>query len=116
MTTLRDEFEALMPEPVGYVPFPGEFYPPDELDAEVKDDPFTTRVYSHAQMRAMFDAATERAAKLVEALRDSHCKSTQQSPNEENWCEPDDVTCELVVAWNDAIAAIRARDEGVSNV
>lgn len=63
--TTTEAFEALMPEPFGYVPFPGEFYPPDQLDAEVKDDPFTTRVYSAAQMRAMFDAATERAAKQV---------------------------------------------------
>jgi hypothetical protein len=43
--TTTEAFAALMPEPFGYVPFPGEFYPPDELDAEVKDDPFTTRVY-----------------------------------------------------------------------
>lgn len=99
--TTTEAFEALMPEPVGYVPFPGEFYPPDELDAEVKNDPFTTRVYSHAQMRAMFDAATERAAKLCEDLEDGH----DLVKNER-----------AAVACEQCAAAIRARDEGVSNV
>lgn len=94
-----EAFAALMPEPVGYIPFPGEFYPPDQLDAEVKDDPFTTRVYSHAQMRAMFDAATERAAKLCE---------------EEVVEELTDGDLAYNMATRHCAAAIRARDEGVS--
>lgn len=64
MTPTNEAFETLMPEPHGYVPFPGEFYPAAQLDAEVRNDPLVPRVYSADQMRQMFDAATERAAKL----------------------------------------------------
>lgn len=61
MTTLHPDLEALMPEPFGYVPFAGEFYPPDELDAEVKNDPTVPAVYTATQMREAILAATERA-------------------------------------------------------
>lgn len=66
MTTLHPDLEALMPEPFGYVPFAGEFYPPDELDAEVKNDPTVPAVYTATQMREAILAATERAAAICE--------------------------------------------------
>jgi len=63
-------FEEMMPEPFGHVPFPGEFYKSEELDAEVKADPMVPAVYSRDQLRtamqAVWDAATERAAKVCE--------------------------------------------------
>lgn len=65
---LPPDLEALMPEPFGYVPFAGEFYPPDELDAEVKNDPTVPAVYTATQMREAILAATERAAKKVEEV------------------------------------------------
>lgn len=57
-----------MPEPFGYVPFPGEFYPPDELDAEVKNDPAVPAVFTADQVREAIRGATERAAKLASQL------------------------------------------------
>ncbi|MET3371970.1 hypothetical protein ABIC89_001011 [Variovorax boronicumulans] len=98
--TTTEAFEALMPEPVGYVPFHGEFYPPDELDDEVKDDPSVTRVYSANQMRAMFDAATERAAKLER----EECAKTIEAAG------PKEGSLALVTAG--FAAAIRNRDGG----
>jgi hypothetical protein len=68
MTKLHPDLEALMPEPFGYVPFAGEFYPPDELDAEVKNDPDVPAVYTATQMREAILAATERAAKARQAV------------------------------------------------
>lgn len=65
MTPLPPELEALMPEPFGYVPFAGEFYPPDELDAEVKNDPSVPAVFTADQVRQAMLDATERAAKKV---------------------------------------------------
>jgi hypothetical protein len=50
----------MLPEPFGYVPFPGEFYRPDQLSAEVKNDPFVTRVYSADQMRQAVLEAEQR--------------------------------------------------------
>ncbi|GER21308.1 hypothetical protein [Variovorax boronicumulans] len=97
--TTTEAFETLMPEPFGYVPFPGEFYPPDQLDAEVKDDPFTTRVYTAAQMRAMFDAATERAAKLCESEAVEELTDGDLAYN---------------MATRHCAAAIRAREDGVA--
>jgi hypothetical protein len=58
--------------------------------------------------KAVWDAATERAAKKLEALRDDHCKGTRMAPDKSDWCDPDDGACEFVTAWNDGIAAIRA--------
>lgn len=118
--TTTEAFAALMPQPFDHLyefasPFGGTTLRESASEYNGNRPKRSIALYTAEQMRAMFDAATERAAKQIEALRDSHCKSTQQSPNEENWCEPNDVTCEFVVAWNDAIAAIRARDEGVSN-
>lgn len=60
------DLEALMPEPFGYVPFAGEFYPPDELDAEVKNDPSVPAVFTADQVRQAMLDATERAAKTCE--------------------------------------------------
>lgn len=68
MKTLPADLEALMPKPFGYVPFPGEFYPPDELDAEVKNDPAVPSVFTADQVREAMQAATERAAKLAATL------------------------------------------------
>lgn len=112
MTTLREEFEALMPEPAGYSPFPGEFYPSEQLDAEVKADPFVTRLYTADQVRKAMKAVAERCAVICEALRDDHCKGTRTAPTKADWCQPDDLACEFVVAWNDAAAAIRAQAGG----
>jgi hypothetical protein len=59
--------------------------------------------YTADQMRAYAGLIAEDCAKLVEALRDSHCAGTNGD------CQPTDESCEFVAAWNDAIAAIRAR-------
>jgi hypothetical protein len=79
MTTLQTEFEALMPEPTGFrsryrsEPEMIGHYPWTYADAGRRrrryDRPECEYqdLYTADQMRAMFDAATERAAKLVES-------------------------------------------------
>ena len=57
------------------------------------------------------ERAAERArcALAVEKLRDSHVDGTRSADNPVDWCAADGIDCEFVVAWNDAIAAIRAQ-------
>ena len=50
----------------------------------------------------------ERCAKAVEALRDRHCASTAGE------CQADDNSCDFVVAWNDAVTAIRGPNAEVT--
>lgn len=83
MTALRTEFEALMPELAGfrsrYRSEPGMIghYPWTYADAARRRPKYDRPeheyedLYTADQMRAMFDAATERAAKLADekALR-----------------------------------------------
>lgn len=49
--------------------------------------------------------AMERGISVIQALRDSHCADTQSG---EAVCMPDTITCDFVVAWNDAIEELRA--------
>lgn len=62
MTPTNEAFEALMPEPVATVDADGSlvgYIPPHY------------KLYTADQMRQMFDAATERAAKLCDEQADS---------------------------------------------
>lgn len=73
MTTLQAEFEALMPEPFGKIVNKyGDPHAFAERDVrflgDVQKQPIGTTLYTADQMRAMFDAATERAAKLSATL------------------------------------------------
>lgn len=56
MSTMRDEFEALLPEPAEYACIGG----------------VAQNIYTAEQMRAMFDAATERAAKQCDEQAEFH--------------------------------------------
>jgi hypothetical protein len=80
MTALRTEFEALMPEAAGFrtryrsEPKMIGHYPWTYADAERRHRKYDRPafeyedLYTADQMRAMFDAATERAAKLAADL------------------------------------------------
>lgn len=72
---------VMLPEPFGYVPFPGEFYRPEQLSAEVKNDPFVTRVYSGAQMH---QAILEAEQRLLESMK-FHPQASHISPNYRDW-------------------------------
>lgn len=65
---------------------------------------------------AIRKAERERTIAAITHLRDSHCAGTKLLEDERDWCEPNDLRCELVVAWNDALAAIRALPEEPHNV
>lgn len=58
--------------------------------------------------RAAVLAERERSARVCEKLRDEHCAGTQMVGKVEVACYPDDPSCELVAAWNEAAAAIRS--------
>jgi len=83
MSTIRDEFEALLPEPAfrGLAPHPAWPFPKRDY-------------YTADQMRAMFDAATERAAKLCEKEAETHALIWQGGAS---------------IACDDCAAAIRAK-------
>lgn len=80
MTTSREDFEALMPEPVGYrtryrsEPDMIGHYPWSYADATRRRRKYDRPeheyedLYTADQMRAMYEAATERAAKVVEQV------------------------------------------------
>lgn len=72
MNTINEAFKALMPEPVHIV--------------HTKDETCEITLYTADQMRAMFDAATERAAILceVEAARASFVNNHGASLAAEN--------------------------------
>ena len=103
MTAVPPDLEALMPEPE----FRLRWHSISARYTVSKPDIGDTAVYTATQMREAILAATERAAKVLEALRDDHCKGTRTSPDKHDWCEPDDVACEFVTAWNEGAAAIR---------
>ena len=94
MTTSREDFEALMPEPkyrirsvLGrHIDIKAEGY-----DAR-KDDP----LYTADQMRAMFEAATERAALIAQAHLDGEAAADQ--------CEAD---WNAAMGWDWACQKIR---------
>lgn len=85
--TTTEAFAALMPEPAHVV--------------HTRDEAGEIKLYSTAQMRAMFDAATERAAKLCE-----------NEGGYASWANNDGA----VLATQRCAAAIRAREDGVANV
>lgn len=70
-------------------------------------------VFTADQMRAYAEEAIkqEREACIaaIEAMRNDHCAGTRTAELKSDWCEPDDQCCEFVVAWNEAVTAIRAR-------
>ena len=79
---------------------------------------FADGLFTADQMRAFYAegfaagvaAGKEQAAKNIEHLRDEHCRLVKMSDNKLDWCEPEGGDgCEFVEAWNDAIAAIRAK-------
>lgn len=87
--TTTEAFEALMPEP------------------DHSLDNGTLHFYTAEQMRAMFDAATERAAKLCEELADDLSKQWRAGHKTNSHIEGQSDGA------FDCAAAIRARDEGV---
>jgi hypothetical protein len=107
MTTLPPDLEALMPEPE----FRLKWIEPLAAYRVSKPNIGDADCYTATQMREAILAATERAAKVLEALRDDHCKGTRMSPDKHDWCEPDDVACEFVTAWNEGAAAIRGAEK-----
>jgi hypothetical protein len=90
MSTIRDEFEALLPEPVATVDADGFL-----VVLSGGYIPTHAKLYTAAQMRAMFDAATERAAKQEREECAKLCESLKSN-------------------WNYCAAAIRAREDGVA--
>lgn len=63
------------------------------------------------QLHQAVARAREEAAQRVEALIADHVAHTQKSQNPEDHCSADDQRCEYVVAWRDAVAAIRQQGE-----
>jgi hypothetical protein len=62
LSTICYEFEALLPRHVAHVHSSGGFC----QDHQVKATVWPVNLYTETQMREMFDAATERAAKLCD--------------------------------------------------
>ena len=103
--TTTDAFEALMPTPaVRAVYATAKNTPAVKIGAEMSGYMKSPDYYTADQMRAMFDAATERAAKQE---REECAKAIEA-------VGPKEGALALVTAG--FAAAIRARDEGVSNV
>ncbi|MGJ7529807.1 hypothetical protein [Variovorax sp. GB1P17] len=76
MSTIRDEFEALLPEPAYRITSKmGDFI---GFRAQNFDNKKGDGFYTADQMRAIFDAATERAAKLCEERADALSKQWRQ--------------------------------------
>lgn len=64
-----------------------------------------------AAIKAARVQALEAGIAEITSLRDSHCAATKKSPDKHDWCEHDDVACEFVLAWNEAIAILRRMGE-----
>ena len=119
MSTIREDFEAHWTSAHGRSPLTWAVLFDSSLQHKGQMPEDLNGVYFAKDAQKAWDAyqaadkaATERAAKLCEALRDAHCRGTRSAPTTADWCQPDDVACEFVVAWNDAAAAIRAQTGG----
>lgn len=105
-----------LPEPMGYVPFAGEFYQAAELDQEVKDDAETVWCFSMQQMRAYAEEAVrlEREAIFEEVCKVSDGVFMMLHANGITGAEHQSVQSAISVIRNTIrarSAAIRARSE-----
>ena len=118
--TTTEAFAALMPEPAYWHDatqshvISDEWRKSDEASSDYRAA-YSEALYTAEQMRAMFDAATERAAKQE---REECALVAQNMLDLEGDVGADDWTAEMGWDWacQKIRDAIRARDEGVSNV